>query len=185
MDTDSQPILTTSRLNLRRYRATDFDAVHSYATIPEVSQYMAWGPNTEEDTRGFIERCVTASAQPASLGYFYAITLRNSGLMIGGCDLVTLQPQERTASMGYCLHPDYWGNGYTTESATALLKFGFDQLGLHRVTSYCDPDNMGSYRVMEKVGMRKEGHEREAIWFKGRWHDWLRYAILEREWTNQ
>ena len=91
---------------------------------------------------------------------------------------------QRQASLGYCMHPDYWGQGYMTEAAAALLKFGFEEMTWRRITSFCDPDNIGSWRVMEKIGMRREGHEREAKWFKGRWHDWLRYAILNHEWRG-
>ena len=178
----AHPILTTSRLVLRPYRGSDFDDAHSYAVMPEVSQFMDWGPNTAEATRSFLEHCVAASEHPEERGYFFAVTLRSDGRMIGGCDLGSAHSSNRTADMGYCLHPDFWGCGYATEAATAVLGLAFGPLGLHRVTATSDPDNVGSWRVLEKLGMRREGHEREADWFKGRWHDRLRYAILEREW---
>ena len=182
MDTAAHPILTTPRLVLRPYRESDFDAAHCYAVLPEVSQFMDWGPNTAEDTRAFLIRCVEAARHPEEQGYLFAVTLRDGDRMIGGCNLSVTDQAQREAMMGYCLHPDVWGQGYTTEAAAALLGMGFEALGLHRVVSWCDPDNVGSWRVMEKLGLRREGHEREAAWFKGRWHDWLRYAILDWEW---
>lgn len=175
-----QPTLTTPRLVLRPYRETDLASVHAYAAISVVSQYMDWGPNTEKDTRSFLERCVAASENPEDKGHSFAVTLREGGSMIGGCDLGSAQ--QDTSDMGYCLHPDFWGQGYATEAANAVLGLAFDTLGLHRVTANCDPDNVGSWRVMERIGMRREGHEREASWFKGRWHDRLRYAVLAHEW---
>lgn len=184
METVHHPILTTPRLLLRPYREMDFASAHAYGAIPEVSQYMDWGPNTKEDTQGFFERCVAASENPQEKGHFFAVTLRSDGRMIGGCDLGSAHP-EGTSDMGYCLHPDFWGQGYGTEAANAVLGLAFDTLGLHRVTATCDPDNVGSWRAMEKIGMRREGHERDAAWFKGRWHDWLRYAMLDREWRAQ
>ena len=182
METPAHPILTTDRLVLRPYRQSDFDDVHAYAVIPEVSQYMGWGPNSEEDTRAFLARCAAAAANPKEQSHLFAVTLKDGGRMIGGCDLWYVHRADRTADIGYCLHPNFWGSGYATEAATAVLGLAFGPLGLHRVTAMCDPDNGGSWRVMEKVGMRREGHEREADWFKGRWHDRLRYAILEHEW---
>ena len=184
MKTDTHPVLTTNRLLLRPYQETDWAAAHAYGVIPEVSQFMEWGPNTEEDTRAFIERCVAAAQEPEARGFFFAIVLTSEGTMISGCDI---GPTNRSHefSIGYCLHPDYWGHGYTTEAAGCLLRLGFEGLGLRRITSECDPDNVGSWRVMEKIGMRREAQEREAVWFKDRWHDWLRYAILDHEWKRQ
>ena len=182
METVHHPILTTPRLLLRPYQETDLASAHAYAAIPKVSQYMDWGPNTEEDTRSFLEHCVAASQNPQEKGHFFAVTLREGGKMIGGCDLGSAHRKQNTADMGYCLHPDFWGQGYMTEAANAVLSLAFGALGLHRVTATCDPDNVGSWRVMEKIGMRREGHEREAAWFKDCWHDTLRYAVLDHEW---
>ena len=182
METIHHPILTTPRLLLRPYRETDLAAAHAYGAIPEVSQYMDWGPNTEEDTSIFLKRCVAASKDPEEKGHFFAITLREGGRMIGGCDLGAVRQGQGASDMGYCLHPDFWGQGYATEAANVVLGLAFNALGLHRVTATCDPDNVGSWRVMEKIGMRREGHEQEAALFKGCWHDTLRYAVLGREW---
>lgn len=187
METEPQPTLTTDRLILRPYRESDFADTHAYAARPETSRFMDWGPNTEEDTRGFLARCVAAARQPEEHGYFFAVVLNGgckneSGRMIGGCDLGAAHQTGRSADLGYCLHPDFWGRGYATEAAGAVLGLAFGPLGLRRVAATCDPDNVGSWRVMEKLGMRREGHEREADWVKGRWHDRLRYAVLAREW---
>ena len=84
--------------------------------------------------------------------------------------------------LGYDLAPRYWGRGYATEAARAIVRFGFEELGLHRIWSWCIADNVASARVMEKVGMRLEGRQRDKERFKGRWWDRLLYAILEDEW---
>ena len=179
------PVLITGRLILRPYETGDFEAVHAYASIPEVSQYMDWGPNTTENTRDFVARCVDAAQSWQETGFFFAVVRKDDNRLIGGCDMSAERGATREGGIGYCLHPDFWGRGYMTECAEALLKLGFEEMKWRRITSFCDPDNIGSWRVMEKVGMRREGHEREAKWFKGRWHDWLKYAILDHEWKGR
>jgi RimJ/RimL family protein N-acetyltransferase len=176
--------LTTERLLLRPFRHDDWSAVHEYAADPQVCQYQAWGPNTQEQTRQFVQHCMDENGQDERAAYHFAITTRASGVVIGGCTLRVTNTELREAMIGYSLHPRFWNQGYMTEAARALLAFGFDDLGLHRVLSWCTPENVGSWRVMEKAGMRREGHEREATFFKGQWHDWFRYALLDREWNQ-
>jgi ribosomal-protein-alanine N-acetyltransferase len=77
-----------------------------------------------------------------------------------------------------------WGHGYAPEAARALLDFGFAALGVHRVWADCDPANAAPIRVLEKLGMRREGHLVENAWIKGAWADSLLYAILDHEWRH-
>jgi len=178
--------LTTERLLLRPYWEDDWEAVHGYASDPEVTRFQAWGPNTEEETRHFVRQALRENAQPERVAYHFAIVLRGvgGGSLIGGCTLRITDPVLREAMIGYTLASRFWNQGYTTEAAAALLRLGFEDLRLHRIVSWCTPENVGSWRVMEKIGMRREGHEREAAFFKGRWHEWLRYALLEHEWRR-
>jgi RimJ/RimL family protein N-acetyltransferase len=80
------------------------------------------------------------------------------------------------------IHPDDWGQGYAPEAARAVLALAFEQLKVHRVVAYCNALNIQSYRVMEKLGMRRDGWLRESLWWNGGWVDEFVYAILEREW---
>jgi RimJ/RimL family protein N-acetyltransferase len=80
------------------------------------------------------------------------------------------------------LHRDFWGKGYTVEASLPLLRFGFEELGLHRIFAQCVAVNRGSARVMEKLGMQFEGRSRESFLLDGVWYDDLKYAILEQEW---
>lgn len=180
----TQQVLVTDRLILRPYVESDWIAAHIYGCDPEISQHQTWGPNSEADTQAFIHSCVEKARQPEEYGHFYAITMKCEGTLIGGCNLSPTNRGEREAMLGYTIDRAYWNRGYTTEAATALLGLAFGQLGVHRVISWCTPENIGSWRVMEKAGMRREGHEREAAWFKGAWRDWLRYAVLDHEWES-
>jgi [ribosomal protein S5]-alanine N-acetyltransferase len=174
--------LTTERLWLRPFQEEDWEAVHEYAADPEVSRHQPWGPNTEEATRQFLELSIREHGQRELIVYHFALILRESGQLIGGCTLRVTNPRLGEAMIGYTLHRHFWNQGYTTETARALLELGFQTLQLHRITSWCTPENVGSWRVMEKIGMRREGREREAVFFKSEWRDWLRYAILDHEW---
>ena len=179
-----QPVLDTDRLTLRPYRWSDMAAVHAYGKNPDISRHMKWGPNTQEMSRTFLRSCIDAALDPDAKGYFYAIILRDCESLIGGCSLSYTNRSECEGMIGYAIDVPYWGHGYVTEAAQALLHLGFVQLDMHRIRSWCTPENTASWRVMEKIGMRREGHEREAALIKGEWRDWYQYAILDREWRT-
>ena len=86
--------------------------------------------------------------------------------------------------IGYELSPKHWGHGYATEAAAAMLDFRFTQLKLHRIWSWCIADNVGSARVLHKLGMQAEGRLRENEYYKGRWWDTLLFGILDSEWRQ-
>lgn len=176
--------LTTDRLILREFRDADWVAVHEYASDPEVVRYMPWGPNTEEDTRAFVGRAIVSQADDPRTGYEFAITLRG-GRLVGGCGIHAMNATNRSAFMGYCLSRDVWGQGFATEAAGALMAFGFEALGLHRIAATCDVDNAASAKVLEKAGMRREAHFREDTLLRGRWRDSYLYAVLEDEWKGR
>jgi ribosomal-protein-alanine N-acetyltransferase len=100
--------------------------------------------------------------------------------LLGSCGLDVISEHE--ASLGYGVAPAYWGRGYVTEAARALVAAGFRELRLHRVTATCQPENTGSARVLEKLGMTREGHLRRHVWQRDRWRDSYLYAVLEDEW---
>ncbi len=176
--------LTTDRLILREFREDDFAAVHEYGCDPEVVRYMPWGPNSEEDTRSFIERAIVCRLDDPRHTYELAVALKDGGRLVGGCGIHAINFSNRSAYMGYCFHRDAWGRGYATEASRALLAFGFGQLGLHRMAATCDTGNAASAKVLEKIGMRREAHLREDTLLRGQWRDSYLYAILEDEWKE-
>ena len=113
-----------------------------------------------------------------------AITLPGGDQPLGSCGLRLDAPGARTGNIGYELDPRYWGRGYATEAAGEMVRLGFEELDLHRIWSWCVADNVASARVLEKVGLRLEGRQREHEWFKGRWWDHLLYGMLEQEWRG-
>lgn len=173
--------LTTDRMIIRDFTLADEEAVHDYGSDPEVVRYMPWGPNTREETRGFLERVTATQQQHPRLAYEMALVLRSTNQLIGGCGITITRSGVREAMLGYCLHRNYWGQGYMSEAARAMVGFAFEQLEVHRVYATCDPDNIGSRRVMEKIGMSFEGRLRDHQLIRGAWRDSLVHSILEHE----
>lgn len=168
--------LTTERLVLREWTEGDFADVHAYATDPDVVRYVSFGPNSEEETRAFLRDSVNAAQVECRTSYTFAVIRRSDGRLIGGAGLGLKDSTK--AELGYVLRPDAWGHGYATEAARALVQFGFGELGLHRIFAICVPANVGSARVMEKVGMRYEGCLRDNMFARGEFMDTLCFAVL-------
>ncbi len=182
--TDMPVIIRSERLVLREFVAEDFGAVHEYATDPEVVRFMPWGPNTEDETRAFIERSLEAQRREPRRAFELAVTLAEGSRLIGGCGIRVSAPSDLGADMGYCLRRDCWGRGLGTEAARAIVGFGFERLGMHRIIATCDTKNVASARVLDKTGMRREAHYREDSLIRDEWRDSYLYAILEREWRS-
>jgi len=177
-------VFRTERLVLRDFEETDWEAVHAYASDPEVVRYMNWGPNTEEETKNFIQRAIAHQKEQPRRNYTLAMVLKADGRLVGGCGIEVSNPDNREGWIGYCLNRNFWGQGYATETAKVLLEFGFNHLNLHRVFATCEPANIASAQVLEKIGMQREGRLREHKWAKRKWRDSLLYAILDYEWKK-
>ena len=178
-------ILTTERLILREFVQSDWEAILAYQQNPRYLRYYEWTGRTPEAVRAFVQMFLDHQEQDPRLKFQFAVTLRSSGQLIGNCGVRRDAPDAHEGEIGYELDPDHWGRGYATEAARSVLQFGFAQMGLHRVCAYCVADNTGSAHVLEKLGMRLEGHLREHRYYKNRWWDTLIYAILYDEWRTQ
>jgi ribosomal-protein-alanine N-acetyltransferase len=139
---------------------------------------MIWGPNSEEVTKAFIQQTIEMQNKSPRIDYEFAVMNRTDGKLIGG---VGIHTSDRQGEIGYCFHPDYWRQGYASEVAEEMLRYGFKVLGLHRIYATCRPGNIGSASVMKRIGMTYEGHLREHMFYKGKWHDSYQYSILEHE----
>ena len=177
--------LETKRLLIREFEASDLDAVETYASDPDVVRYEIWGPNSRQQSEQFLSTVVIPAqrVQPRS-AYELAIEVKGGGL-VGGCGMRIKDPGTRTADLGYVLAKAHWGKGYIPEAIDALLGFGFGALGLHRVWATTDVRNVQSVRVLEKVGMRREGVHRAERRLRGVWIDCAYYAMLETEWAER
>lgn len=174
--------IETARLTLRALRDDDLDAMLSYRSLESVARYQYWEPHTREMMReALADMLADADAEPRD-AYVAAVARRDTGAMIGDVVLMIRDRAARQGEIGFTFHPDHGGHGFATEAASAMMAFGFEALGLHRVSGRCDALNAPSFRLMERLGMRREAHFREHAIFKGRWDEELHYAILEDEW---
>ena len=177
--------LTTERLALREFREEDWPDVLAYQSDPRYLRFYDWSHRSADDVRVFVRRFVEHSQAQPRLKYQLAITLRSDRRLIGNVGIRMDHAEALEADIGYELAPEHWGRGYATEAARAILRFGFEQLKLHRISAWCIAENTASAHVLEKIGMQLEGRLREREWIKGRWCDALTFAILDREWTGQ
>ncbi|MCC7358486.1 MAG: GNAT family N-acetyltransferase [Anaerolineales bacterium] len=173
--------LLTARLRLREFVAEDWRAVLAYQQEPLYLRYYAWTERTPEAVQAFVGWFLAQQAATPRDKYQFAVTLKDTGELIGNCGVRRTAPGALEADLGYELAPAYWGKGYATEAARAVLAFGFAALGAHRLEAQCVADNIASARVLEKIGMRLEGRLRDKEYFKGCWWDRLIYAALAGE----
>ena len=170
------------RIALRELTRDDWPDIHAYASLPEVCRFQAWGPNTPDESRVFVERAIASADEEPRSRFALAVLLANTTRAIGMGELSVRDAGFRTGEIAYVLHPEYWGRGLATEVAQFLLRFGFREMHLHRIFATCDPRNLASARVLKKIGMLYEGRMREVMLIRDGWRDSALYAVLEDEW---
>ena len=176
--------ITTARLVLREFLDTDGTDVLAYQRDARYLRFYPWTDRTEADVRDFVQMFLDQQNDQPRRRFQLAVTSREDGQLIGSCGIRRKLENDWEADIGYELAPEYWGQGYATEAAQAVVEFGFRELKLHRVSSWCIADNAASARVLERLGLRLEGRLRENEYFKGRWWDTLLYGLLESEWRG-
>ena len=170
--------ITTERLIIRNFLFEDWQSVHSYTSNVNVMKYIPEGVFSEEDTKKF----VVENSNENSAKYFPVI-LRNDQTLIGHICFHKYFG-EHTYEIGWVFNPKYYNKGYASEAAYSILKYGFETLKLHRIIATCQPENIPSYRVIENIGMRREGYFKKCIPYGDEWWDEYYYAILDEEWNG-
>lgn len=169
--------LETPRLRLRRIVAADWPAIHRYMSDPAVTRWLPEGRLDAAQAQAFARRHAGRSARAV------AVTERESGQLIGH---MPFHPWfgPATQEIGWVIAAEAQGRGFATEAAGALMAHAFGALGCHRVIATCQPQNTASWRVMEKLGMRREAHFRQALHREdGEWWDEYFYALLADEYA--
>ena len=175
------PTLRTARLRLRPFTNADADALFAMHSNAYVLRYWDSSPWSEPARA---ERFIAACWQMAEEGSGARLAMDrvSDNAFIGWCSLSRWNSDYRSASMGYCLGDATWGQGYATEAARALLRWGFDTLDLNRVQAETDTRNAASARVLEKLGFVREGTLREDCVVNGEVSDSWVYGLVRREW---
>lgn len=178
--------LMTARLVLRPFAADDLDDLHAFRSLPEVARYLYWAPSDRAETAEVLTR-KTDQYRLASAGDTLALAVveRATRRVVGEVSLRWLSAEHRQGELGYVFHPAVAGRGFATEAARVVLRLGFDELGLHRIIGRCDPRNEPSWRLLDRLGMRREAHFVQNEIFKGEWGDEYVYALLAAEWRTR
>lgn len=188
MTTISVPLLplpiTTRRLHIREYVAGDASTVFAYANDAAYWQYQRSEPPTAQQIDALIKWVVSEQATVPRLAYFLAATRKDTGEIVGEAVLRITNPAERQGELGFGVAPRFWKQGFGTEIAGALLEAAFSQLKLHRVSAQCSPENKGSIRVMQKLGMAREGLLRDIHFARGKWWSSVIYGVLDHEYAK-
>jgi RimJ/RimL family protein N-acetyltransferase len=191
MSADRQPALRpaypvrTERLLLRPLTTDDVDALLTYRSRPDVCRYVPFEPMdrptiNERLATMWADTELTDEGQALTLGIEIAAT----GDLVGDVVLFWRSREHRGGEIGYVLNPDFVGHGYATEAAHALLRLGFDDLGLHRIIARLDERNEPSAKVARRLGMRHEARLVYNELFKGEWSTELDFAMLAEEWRG-
>jgi len=174
--------LVTDRLTIRRFEVTDVRAFASYRSVPEVARYQSWDtPFSEEQARRFVTAQAASHPDTPDEWFQFAVTETATGRLVGDVAAAS-ETDHRIARIGFTLAPEAQGHGFATEAVTGLLGYLFDTRGKHRVVADCDRRNLASVALLERVGMRREAHHLQSVWWKGEWTDEFVYAVLADEW---
>lgn len=176
--------IRTERLTLRPFTRGDVDAVYAYRRRDDVSRYLFdVSLSREECALAVQQRIAQVGLEVEGDKVILAVELVENGALIGEVSLIWRSVDARQGEVGWIFDPTYHGQGYATEAANAMLDLAFGPGDIHRVSARCDVRNDASWRLMERLGMRREAHFREHAIFKSRWDEEFVYAILWQEWT--
>jgi RimJ/RimL family protein N-acetyltransferase len=181
--------LSIDGLVIRRIVPDDFRDLLAYWSDPDVARYEFWGPYTAEQLTAMIDGQTEVAPGDPGVALVLAAVLDGGvigdGRVIGDCQLTVTSVEDRQAEIGFAFSPRHTGRGLATRTVAAVLGFGFLQLGLHRIVAGMDARNERSWRLAERVGMRREAHFRHDNLVKGEWMDSFVYAMLEDEWRER
>jgi RimJ/RimL family protein N-acetyltransferase len=177
--------LRTERLLIRRMTLADIEPTWAFRSLPEVSEWVTSAFSDIDAYRKVFERPDVLES---------SLVIEHDGVIVGDLMLLITDPWSQTevreqangtqAELGWTIAPVHQGNGYATEAVRALLDVCFGSLGLRRVVAECFADNEASWRLMERLGMRRESHTiKDSLHRTRGWLDGLSYAILAEEWA--
>ncbi len=174
-------ILKTERLMLEELDLNDLHKIHELHSLPETDEFNTMGiPADIYVTERLLADWIGIQELEPRIKYVFKIEDADKNF-IGLIGLNMGKPNYLTGEVWYKLHKDFWNKGYGTEALKRLLEFCFLDLKLHRIEAGCAVGNHGSIRVLEKVGMMREGHTRKKLPIRGEWVDNYFYAILEED----
>ena len=154
------PQLTTHRLSLKQFLAADLKYIYAGLSHPQVVRYYGVSYQTLEETKKQLHWF--QELESSGTGRWWALWSAGNANFLGAAGFNNLSQTHRKVELGFWLLPEYWGNGFTSEALEAVLAYGFEQLGLHRIEAFVECGNEKSSRVLLKQGFRHEGTQRDC-----------------------
>lgn len=177
------PIITTDRLRLRQVEPTDAGALFAIRSDPEVTHPYGQEPHQSlDDTRGLIQRLQASYARRESI--FWCITLKDEDSVVGSCCFWNFSSDFQCAELGYELGRAFWRQGIMIQAVSAILNYGFNELGLHRIEANPLAGNSASRNLLLKLGFTYEGNLRQRVFFREHFEDQNYFGLLKDEWVK-
>ena len=174
-------MIETDRLIVRGFEEADYADLHDYLSNPELYVFEPGQPIS-------LSKAKELSAERAKGTEFYAVVLKENAKMIGHLFFKQIEPLvNRTWVLGYIFHPSFQRKGYASEAARALVEYAFQNYETHRIIARCNPMNHASWRLLERIGFRREGHFKQSGTFRNDgsgnpiWHDAYEYGMLKED----
>ena len=177
--------LETARLILRDHRPEDLESHHEMLSDQEVMFYLPdIMTHSVEESRQDLETSIRAVTACQRREYFLRIEEKETGELVGeaGYTVTEETPVGKLVHAGYFSRKKFWGKGYMTEAFAEVLRFAFEENGVFRLTTGCDPENRGSEKVMQKCGLVREADMKKKVWMHGKMRDRVEYRMLREEW---
>ncbi|MGM0896631.1 MAG: GNAT family N-acetyltransferase [Bacillota bacterium] len=178
------PELETERLQLTEITEQDVDRYYALMQREDVTYYYGMDRLLEKEEAIEMIRAFRVIFE-FKRGLRWGIRLRGGEELIGTIGLNQLQLRSKKTEVGYELHPDYWRQGLMEEALRAVLAYSYEELGLYRIGAVTYPENIGSNRLLRKMGFTQEGRLRGYLYQRGKSYDALIYSLLETEWRQQ
>lgn len=178
------PTLAATNIYLRAVKSSDFSAIKVYRQDPENCRYIR-PPDSDKETMALIEQL--AKPWNLSLGHWNGLVIcsQTDDTLLGEIVFRIEDWQNQRAEIGYRLSPTAAGRGICTEAATLLIDHLFQQLGFHKIVAKCDPRNIASFRVMEKLGFVREAFFKQHYRIADEWTDQYDYGLLYSQWLDK
>jgi len=178
------PQQETDRLILRQMTLDDVEFYFHHFNNDKVIEGCCFpGPKSLEAAREELERyCIKLFKE--NRGIRWGIVRKGGSELIGTCGYYDWIKPARRAEIGYDLDPVYWGQGIITEALGAMLKYGFEKMGLNRIQAIIDSKNTRSLKLVHRLGFKKEGVLRQRSYFRGQFKDDVCFSLLRKEWTK-
>jgi len=178
--------LESERLIYRKFSSGDFPIVFDWLSDAETMKYRRGEPRNETEVYDYLNWAISNADADECSNYEYAVVLKENNILIGAGTLMNVSDNPE---IGWTVHRNYWRQGFGTEIGKTMLGLGFDMLKLHRIIAGCNARNHGSYKIMERLGMRREAHFIKSQLgnsaLNNEWCDRFLYAILREEYVQK